>query len=421
MTEAAIKRQSRLLNWDESEMMARNGVIADSLLAIILKEYNNNIPQTVRLMIKYDLLTPVISTASANESTILPSVEEYFAPALFPEVNNITLTTNSRVHSCYIFFSTSNNACQQRISTSAELRRSGILPPGLFQRLIAKVINWSQITSMSSIKGKLFKSTVTLHYGSQHFTLTTIPNHNAIRLDVDGKSPFAVHNRVLEQVRLVILECMVNLKFTTLLLASEQSFVSINVLSAHVSQQQPLRDENGSIVLDLGSSISLLGKWIQPPTLLDFYDMFISSHCNTDSTLPLMITDRCTIHPVLIQDHLCRPLSIFYGPQNLPVQDKREFTRDFSCALLHSTMFVPLFSVNCLIRINEHDTSTIDYTLLEWILAIVSFDVKGNIKTIFPVKLGDPIDSSAHNGLRQQFAFDENILYGKYYLSLRLY
>jgi len=106
--ETEIHRNARKFQREEYDRLVSAGVLADSLIPLLLKQYKDRIPKIVRLMVKYGLLVPIIknkfSTTNTNstiytlyfhftclmlssESFILESVEEYIAPALLPEVD----------------------------------------------------------------------------------------------------------------------------------------------------------------------------------------------------------------------------------------------------------------------------------------------------------------------------------------------
>jgi len=112
---------------------------------------------------------------------------------------------------------------------------SGFLPSSLFQRLICKAVNWSQLTTVEKSSSsefsllEVYKDVAVLRYGSQKFQLTNLVDKNCIRVDVEGLDPNPIYQRLRKQLEVLIEECMHSLRFvTTLLISTALDEVKLN-------------------------------------------------------------------------------------------------------------------------------------------------------------------------------------------------
>ena len=119
-----------------------------------------------------------------------------------------------------------------KVMSWGEMNMSGFLPSSLFQRLICKAVNWSQLTTVEKSSAEfslleVYKDFAVLRYGSQKFQLTYLVDSNCIRVDVDGVDPNPIYQRLRKQLEVLIEECMHSLRFvTTLLLVSSSATTS---------------------------------------------------------------------------------------------------------------------------------------------------------------------------------------------------
>jgi hypothetical protein len=332
-------------------------------------------------------------------------------------------------NSCYLFFTSSKKIDQQSILNTDEMRISGFLPPGLFQRLSAKVISWSVQTSLPSSPQLLYKTLTIVYFGGHRLRLQSIPVLNCIALDVEGSNPTTVHQRVLELLGIAIQETMKNLLFSTRLIISDPSAADLAVglpgqwikratMQHHVGVPSDCGQfftllsgvqqciTNGVALMDLTgrtliSSTDLkaaYSNWLNKYTLIDYYDLFISYRWNQyDSALTRGLFDRLSLFPVTSSQ---REIETFLDVMRL--QNGRDFRGDFAKALIESAVILPIVSMAALDRLISHDVEKVDNLLVEWILAIICYSQANSSKRIFPFMLGR---FDVNTGKRKRFDF----------------
>ena len=106
------------------------------------------------------------------------------------------------------------------------MKVSGFLPRGFLERLICKVVNWSQVTlsEYADINiSQIYKDVAIMRYGGQRFQLSCLMEHNTIKVDVEGEYSVAIYKRLYAQIKVLISECMKSLHFIPTLLYSPGS------------------------------------------------------------------------------------------------------------------------------------------------------------------------------------------------------
>jgi hypothetical protein len=85
----AIHRDCQRTNPNEFEALVESGRLNDCLLLPLLLEKCNNSPiavsTVVRMMVKYGLLVPLMSS-DISGSEVIPGVKQYIVPMLLPDV-----------------------------------------------------------------------------------------------------------------------------------------------------------------------------------------------------------------------------------------------------------------------------------------------------------------------------------------------
>jgi hypothetical protein len=85
--------------------------------------------------------------------------------------------------------------------TEADLKESGFLPGGTFERIMGKALSWSQDTAKGSAVNLdsvvLHKNLAIMSFGNQRFRLALCPEIHCVRVDVEGINPSACSRNCL--------------------------------------------------------------------------------------------------------------------------------------------------------------------------------------------------------------------------------
>jgi hypothetical protein len=156
-------------------------------------------------MVKFGLLVRLQSGGSDED--------QYLVPALMPQSIGNVVWSDSQFSTCFLVFTTSEELQHNTTISEQDLRVLGFLPSGLFERLVGKAVLWAQNTSANqSFSNFLLRhDEAILCFGSQRFRLKVRPDLCAIEVNIEGRSPKAVHQRLVEQVNIIITECMKSL------------------------------------------------------------------------------------------------------------------------------------------------------------------------------------------------------------------
>jgi hypothetical protein len=329
----------------------------------------------------------------------------------------------------YFVFTSSKKFVKSSIMTLLDAQENGFLPSGLFEKLICKAVSWCQETmedehaqskhraqaaskAHSRRKGRrpdsddegdgeddevdhnenmlsqehflLGKREAILTFGNQRFRLTNQIEYNSIKVEVEGSNPLAIHERLLKQLQKIIKECMKTLRvFTALELVlgndngskgkssqSEEQQLLINLakLEQSVYQRTELNlvAHGSRAILSQKEIMQYYHHWVGGNEYLAHYDLFISYRWGEfDSLLVERLFEHFVLYNVAAD---ARAISVFLDRQRL--QEGRDFSKDFINALVHSSMIVPIMSVDAIRRMVSHNASMVDNVLLEWMLAL---------------------------------------------------
>jgi hypothetical protein len=179
--------------------LTTKGVLNSSLLPILWEEFADHSAILLHLMCRYGLLVPLLynTTDELSDVVAVPPSEKYLVPSLLSssstQYKEQWPKDGASYQTCYFVFSSSEDMKAKCIIQSSDLRSDGFLPNGLFERLIGKVVGWSQFTSkvVQIDTNLLFKDLVILRYGQQPFRLSLLQDLCLIRLDVVGTVRFS--------------------------------------------------------------------------------------------------------------------------------------------------------------------------------------------------------------------------------------
>ena len=108
--------------------------------------------------------------------------------------------TAAAYHTCHIFLSSHEAVHNQPSISFKDMRLKGNLPLGVFQRFLAMLISYSQHTSKHNNPRLLFKEAAVVFFGNQRIRIMLHKKRKCITLDIEGKSPIAAYERILDMV-----------------------------------------------------------------------------------------------------------------------------------------------------------------------------------------------------------------------------
>ena len=387
--------------WDE---MTRKGVVGRDLLNILLrnKVEESNIVIVINLMLKYGLIVELeqdTEEENSNERNGPKGPEKYVVPALFPDLDDIntyqhSIWKNVRDYQrCYFVFTA--NCIDSASYSVLDLKEKGFLPGGLMERLLGKVVNWSQLTRVADKVQQLYKKLCILQYGSQWFRIVSLPELNCIRLDIEGMHPLPVHNRVREQIRKCIGECMGSLQFTTALpigiaSESEEGFVLVKVDAVKyvlLTGNPIILDGYPPLDRQYIIDDTRLRSWLENDDVLDAYDVFISHRWNKEDDKVVDLLCDALLNRAVGRDK--RAIQVFLDKVRL--KEGLQFQNALGRALINSTILIPVFSAAALNRLLTHNPSEVDNLLIEWILALECMEdpIHSKLRKICPLIFGE--------------------------------
>jgi hypothetical protein len=234
----------------------------------------------------------------------------YLVPSLIPVANSsdmkISIETMQRWTSrstCTFAFSTTNtksaiSMSKKQAISAKDLETLCFLPSGLFERLMGKLVYWSQQTSGTG-SGiiihyiRIHKDMAFFQYGYQYFRIQKISKYNCLRLDVEGVSSSAVHERLVNLIGDTINECMKCLfLFTAVsfpfgdILSWENSalqFVPLELVKSAILANTNLLGSNGEKLLSFAETKKTYESWLDESLLeRDMHDLFLSYPWNDD-------------------------------------------------------------------------------------------------------------------------------------------
>ena len=255
------------------------------------------------------------------------------------------------------------------------------------ERLIGKVVKWSQLTNIACIFDDeyLYQNYAHLSYGNQRFRLVCIPEINCIRLDVEGEHPPPIHDRISEQINICIKECMGSLYFGSFLRLDDmeeldERFTLVN-LEAVRKDKYCIRYEGRLLDRKMFSS------WVTSIETLPSYDVFISHRWDdNDDIVTKMLYDNFLGNYSIGCEY--RAVQVFYD--DVRMRGGHQLQKVFGKALINSTVFVPIVCYSALQRMLTHDPQQVDNLLIEWMLALecMQYPTHSKVRGICPLIFG---------------------------------
>lgn len=201
-----------------------------------------------------------------------------------------------------------------------------------------------------------------------------------------------VYDRVLEQINNCIIESMKSLKVFTALslnkstvrkfsLEEGDTLVSIENVQKAVESSIPLSLSSNSSTISVKDLKRKFGPWLKNNKNLSKYDIFVSYYDGAieqeDKQLVVAMVDMLSNFSY---GSKFRDVNIYLGQHADLSQNVKSLSK--------STVFIPVFSVDVVFKMIKHDSSTVDFNLMEWICALEGLESKqySRINAIFPLK-----------------------------------
>ena len=434
-----IHRTVRKVHGRDFQQMTRHGIITEKLLKALLQQHEENYMHISQLMLKYGLLVP-LTVEQVEDKNEDDDDEEalYLAPALLPELKRSKVEhemerdrddrregEGSISSEFYFLFSASSELGQMTTISLEDCRHLGFLPHGLFEKLISKAMMWSMKTSdfvsLGTLYGGCYKNRAELAFGNQTFRISADPHHHMISVMVDGRNPVGVHDRLVEQLKEIIAECLKSLKFISVLRFDAHDghskashwktgegnegvmFLRLDHIKSVVEKKTTLLTNirGGRSLLNAQEAMKMYDAWLVDYTVFDEYDTFISYRWGErDSEFTLALFDRMTLYAV---GESRRAIQAFLDRKRLQMGEN--FQSGFVKALLKSLVMVPIVSAEALERMTKMRVEEEDNVLIEWICGLECLkavekkgsgqgegEVKTRLMKIMPIFFGSRVD-----------------------------
>ena len=419
-----ISKPQHVQNWRD---LVSDGILVASLLQALWVDRVPEIERLLSLMIQYGLIVPMISADDTRNEA------HYIVPSLLPQCSNAELISaegkwgnmDSSTQTSYLFFTLSKAIEDRSYLDKCELIGKGFYPNGLYERVLGKIIMWAQSTSKDGVWDRtssyIFKQVGILSFGSRFFRLANIPRMNCIRVDVQGSTPFVVTRKILEIVEQSIAECMKGLSVMVLIplledeareevyqsnrwahrLENDESPSIVLVPLKNIKRGIENRDGlkfPGRMVLNAQQLKTGFGSWVNEVNPIAQYDIFLSyrwpdkvrgenPRWTFDQPLARQIFDAMSNYDVTG----CT-IDVFLDLFRL--SKGRRLDEEFSNALIKSSVIMPLFSLDAIETMRDHNPNIVDNVLLEWIMASECLHARKRnesstrVQSIFPILIG---------------------------------
>ena len=357
--------------------MKNKGIVSSSLLKFILREHVKEKmtqagdeellrkrDQAVRdLMIKFSFLVPMFDSIKEDDLLITDPLE-YLVPSLFKPLNEGGKPVSSENA---IFMVCSIKSPGTVVSKLSDIRERGFLPPGLFQRYVARILTEVDATRGGQSYDFSHKDQVCFSIGQTKITLTALQEMGTIRIDYLGEviyGPLKLMEEIMGEVKT---ECFHKLEAITMVPfppnANEtQGLIRLDMLK--MMENNFKFNEASYNIREVKAAYATL---LQPNVLNQSFDVFISYKWGEEQkTIVRFLYSR--LSRTLVQEENNRPLNVYLDEKENKIGDN--FAHKFCSAFKGLKIFLPLVDNEALHRMRNHDPSTIDYVLAEWIIAL---------------------------------------------------
>ena len=403
-----------------------DGILDTNLLDILWDDCISEKTRLLHLMTKFGLLVPMTKSAMQHVPSSAKEEDQdnnyYVVPALLPNDKHHECEDwgegKVEEHTAFFVFSFLPELAQRTHLQTDDLRKSGFMPSGLYERVLGRCIARAQATCPRNgiFNGAYYSDVAVLHFGKQIFRIIPVPGMNMLRVDSQGISPLAVTERVKEICEEVISECMKLLYVVETVLwrddgvnardasnaflagsnTDNSMLIPLESLRAASDKQQSLKKRTGRDILSIQSMNNNYHMWVPKFDGLDEYDTFISYRwVKYDISLVCSLFHACG-YGMVQENGETRPISVFLDRERLPVGAR--FDVEFSKALINSKIVVPIVSFDALERLTNDKflADEVDNVLVEWLLAVecqkLTMEnpaIAVKVEKIIPVFLGE--------------------------------
>ena len=416
-------RSDTVLRSDFKQMVS-TGILTRRLLDVLLSEAEE--PRVVlQLMVTYALLVPLrreeAEVNGGGDDTLL----RYLVPALLPETRSLLPegtnytgagSAEGEGHRFFVFFAVTGVIVSDDCLRHGDMRDKGFLPGGLFVRLVAKLLAWSQDTTTAR-SWSCDKDSMTLFFGTQKFHVTHRPDINSIQVGMfDRHTPLAIHARLKTILEVLIAECFHCLSMSTLVEHSGDGPMqgAVRPSSSIRRWLVPLSAIRKRTVFLGGGSHGVrrltakeVETWFDDwfvchgASDVEQYDVFFSYRWHWFTTwLTAKLAD--TLTQFTIGDNPPRAITTFLDVHSLEMG--LNFQEAFVGGLVRSLVMVALVSIQACERMMTHyadgKETTIftkeDNVLVEWLCAMRLLHLKRLL--VVPVFLGNSTDVNSVGG-----------------------
>ena len=405
--EAAAQGHGAL--WKE---LVTAGVLDTALLAHLWRDFAPATHGTLLSLMKhFGLICPLTHADMDGPPT------RYLVPALLSD-QPVSVPPEDSTRTFYVAFSAGEIAeLEHSDSMTTEMLGNLFMPHGLFPRVVAKCVEWTQHTSRDKAplhSMALKRREAVVAFGPHRCLMQHVPALNSIRVHILVENTEVVTHRVEAIVASVIEEAYPKLLATAMvawdmtqgarrpeeLMLTSDSSRALAACDAGArllplaKLRRKIRDKSGIWVgktyVSAGELSQRFAAFLPSRGLLARYDIFISyrwtpaAGCCMDSELAGKLFDLFGSYA--IGDKGRRP-DVFWDRNCL--EEGRRFDLDFMTAMLHSCTVVPLVSWDALQRMLAHVSADreCDNVLLEWCLALQLQELE-KVDCLIPIVIG---------------------------------
>eukprot|EP00299_Pterocystis_sp_00344_P000476 c10127_g2_i1.p1 GENE.c10127_g2_i1~~c10127_g2_i1.p1 ORF type:complete len:555 (-),score=140.15 c10127_g2_i1:62-1513(-) len=358
--------QKRIVhNRDRMSNYLTKAILADELLQELWKEkgFTSQEIEVFRfIMEKHYLMTQVRSKERL----------EYLVPSMLTDTSEV-VSIDVRHTAKLVFYDKDKNR---------------IFPSHVFLLLLAKCWQWSQLTSYNDTT-TYSRNFLNASFGCHVFQLIFDRTNHVIRINIASSFAGAVLSQILSLLRKLNQESFPLLNY--------ECFVDVTTKSQQSQPQLPdsfefnwnqlkkmLEDKETVFPVKTSSTIATididhlaLDCWFAGGG--DSYHFFTSYRVSTDKDLADLLVDTCSGFTVDRRDWLKGYLD------TRCLEPGQPWRQGFINGLIHSLVFCPIISVECLKTISENGAKgNEDNVLVEWIVALTCYKA-GVIKAILPI------------------------------------
>ena len=267
--------------------------------------------------------------------------------------------------------------CDVKVS---ELEKHGLLPAGLYTRLLCHMVQEQQYTSSQARNLVASRTSSTIMFGNAQLQLDCYQHICAIRMRAEQSIVIRLMHRVESAIKQVIDSAYPALRYVVLLPFDKNSLVVFSSALELAEERQTMALRGHHIPL----APMVQYPYIQPQHgLKSFYHGMISYRRSVNSSFALRLYEL--LSSFVLQNG--EPMQIFIDQYGISAG--KQFVVEFCSALQRSGLALPVVSLHALqdmaLAVQRNKP---DYLLLEWELMLVLHDNQ-LLNAVLPLCVGD--------------------------------